>query len=260
MILNKPNVHGIQNLECQYKSFENWAELWKKVKYCAVNDFEFPTTLSSDNGFKFSGSNSDKAGTTAVLFSTIRIQKQFKFIPDSIFDEFPSLIGIIIWNWQIPILTEQLFNGRFENISHIELMANYISSIEPRAFWKLTKLEWFSMRLQKIKCFDHQILEKNPKLEFIDLSINFIEKINPNFFDGLSNLKQVSFESNKCADGVYGCENCTSNSLRLHDGLVKCFANFIAEPQCILPEKTTEFVVATTEKVTQSFWEKFPWF
>jgi Leucine-rich repeat (LRR) protein len=120
-----------------------------------------------------------------------------------------------------------LFKSELKNLEYLRLDTSNIELIEPAAFQYLIKLKWISLHWNEIRALSHRLFENNPDLIYIDLRRNYINSIQPKFFDGLSKLKLVDFESwNYCIQIKIGCETCLINQADLQNKLQKCFDNY----------------------------------
>jgi hypothetical protein len=183
----------------------------------------------------FTGTSEEKS--EVKTFRTRR-SPNFDFIPLEILIEFPNLNGLVVEFSKLPTLKAGLFKPELEKLEYLHIGYNEIEVIEPSAFQYLVKLKFISFYENKLTTLPDRLFENNPDLLFIGLDNNKINSINPNFFDGLDNLKMVKFEfGNRCIRINVGCRTCSDIQSDLKTELKKCFGNFAKDNQDVISSR-----------------------
>lgn len=169
-------------------------------------------TIKSDHNVK---SNDD---VKLVEFSSSSV----KFIPSIVYETFPKIDYLLIWDNIFFENIEQKFFEGCPDIKILRILENKISRINANVFTKLPKtLEIVNLQNNQIEILDllafdglsnvgELYLQQNKityiedgtfrpmtNLSELNLQNNLIEKVNDQTFDGLDNLKNLYLQSNK---------------------------------------------------------------
>ena len=102
---------------------------------------------------------------------------------------------IQILNETIPIVRRDAING-LPNLLDVVLEKDYITDIEPGAFYNLSKLYLIKIRYNNIRTIREGVFKGLPLTELC-LTDNNIEVIHPNAFDDMPNLSILFLNENK---------------------------------------------------------------
>lgn len=183
-------VHQImaRNLECQFSGEEKF-DNWELPPYrCVINN----VSLKDPEWTAFTGDPIEKEKTTALDI----INSDIRFIPNTIFKEFQQILGLLLRNCSIEILTRHDFDESFINLKYLQI-SNKLKSIEETSLNNLANLEWFNVENNNIE-FVGNIFTKNRKLEYVNFRGNKITAISTKLFDNLVKLNIAKFEGNLC--------------------------------------------------------------
>jgi hypothetical protein len=207
-----------REIQCKYG---DWSTiLWPANECCHTESNDFSARFKADV-HSFSGSPAKKSETkTLAIFQSPNVD----FLPLDIVTEFPNLNGLSINFCNLPILKSGLFKPDFKGIEYLDLLANYVETIEPSAFQYLVKLKWLNLNKNEIQTLTTKLFKNNPDLTFINLKNNQISSVHPNFFDGLSKLNYILFgKRNFCVKDDVGCQTCEVAEAELNGKLRACF-------------------------------------
>jgi Leucine-rich repeat (LRR) protein len=169
---------------------------------------------------------------TDELPAEVEYTNQVDFVPPEIFQEFPSLTGLGIQHYKIPVLKNGFFSSEFQNLEYLYLGGTEIAEIESGAFKELVNLKWLKLWGNTIEAINLPIFKSNLKLIYISLNSNEISKLNPMIFDGLSELKKLDFEANNCTDVELVAKADSLTRQELDGSFCKCFYNCRSDPDC----------------------------
>jgi hypothetical protein len=167
-------ISGKQLLNCSLETYSE--QYWPEHQRCNVKNVH----LSGDHNeiFEFSGTEAKKNETKSLWFkwrkqelpAEVEYTNEVDFVPAEIFQEFPSLHGLGIQYYKIPVLKNGFFSSEFRPLEYLYLGANQIAEIESEAFKELVNLKWLKLWNNKLKAINFPVFEFNFKLIYISLN------------------------------------------------------------------------------------------
>lgn len=109
-------------------------------------------------------------------------------------DALKDVISLNAHKQNIPVLCKQIFAFDNEHLMVLQIIDSKVKEIQPKTFYGLQVTE-LQLRYNLIESIDD--IFDNPKLEYIQLQNNAINKISPHAFDKLPNLKDILLSNNK---------------------------------------------------------------
>ncbi len=190
---------------------------------CLVQSADLSSKTIGTN-FSFSGTQEQKQ-ITLIKFSFIG---RVAHLPRNLFEEFPKLNDLQIWNSDIQILRNNFFKPEFSKLQKLELNSDEIKIIDETAFKYLTNLKNIHLDRNKIKSLPAKVFQNNHKLKWIFIEYNKIKQIHPETFKNLNQLKEIYLWQNVCTNETFGCDTvgCQKSQLTEVDRLLQpCYEN-----------------------------------
>ncbi len=224
-------IHQIvceRQLQCSYQTGNKW-DYWPSFEECYLTNVDLTREYKSEI-LSFSGSISEKSKITGVTFYSFN--NPIEFIPNEVAKQFLNLNTFVIWDSNLPVITNDLFSKDLKNIQFLNFYDSKVELIESEAFSELINLKYIYLRNNPLKALKFRIFKMNLKLEIVRLPSNQISMMNPFLFEDLTNLKFVMFEDNECVSKSFGCESCSVSQSKFKSDLITCFSNCKSAPEC----------------------------
>ena len=125
------------------------------------------------------------------------------FIPNSLFEKFPNLKSLAIFN---QINLTGLESKYFLNASKLQTLIIHKSNIkvlEERLFANAENIEYINLVNSSIDIIHKLAFDGLPNLQQLSLKNNKITKINSKTFSNITSLKYLNLENNICINKVY---------------------------------------------------------
>ena len=130
-------------------------------------------------------------------------ENTLKFIPKSIFQQFPQIQLLFISNSKLTQLKQNYFKNA-ENLKFLKISQNPLKELADDTFGEALNLDNINLEQNEIEMISRYAFRGLSKVSGIFLASNKIKFLPFNTFDGLSSLLLLSLEFNICINFKFG--------------------------------------------------------
>lgn len=172
-----------------YQQEWGWNNLPRNLKSCFVENI-----IQVDNENFIISSKADRS----TLGFGIRLKEGVKFLPTNLYEVFPNLIAIDIYECSVTSVNK----SHFKNLTKLETLGlsnNMIENISGYSFDDLVNLEDLNLIYNGIQVLDGMTFSALKMLKTLNLGYNRIQFLHPKTFDKLVNVEYINLDGNRIA-------------------------------------------------------------
>lgn len=157
-------------------------------------EFSYLTIINENETVTTSTNRQSKEDVQMIIYRT---QNVIKFIPNSIFRDFPNVEYFYFNNnLQLEKLKPKFFRNA-KNLKILIIQNNPIHELKANLFVDAPKLKMINLSFNKIQTIDYQTFNKLPKLYELYLTGNPIKNLHPQTFSSLKGLEVLDLKNSE---------------------------------------------------------------